>query len=293
MSLWHRLKETFTTRDFRKPFFHFNPTDEKASVFAEILKKDLGEYAPEDADIIVNIGGDGTIIRALHLLPNIPSFAVRPPESNSTLFNGHHKIESGIDLKAAFDKARLNLVSPLKGEISFSDGSKMDINAYQDIVVRSFNAQAVLSQAGLVDEEPQRIMGCGWIFATAMGSTAINETMGGKQLSFSSQKFVATINGVSSIDERARLKKAGLMSRILRPQDTFDLSLSSKDNKRLCSIDFDSETILPDGTRAANDKYMGIDPTKKVITNLTVSIDITPTAQRQILMNKNFSTQRP
>lgn len=71
------------------------------------------------------------------------------------------------------------------------------IHAFSDVVLRSFNAQAMLSYASLNGEPPKRIMGCGWIVATAMGATALNETMGGKPVSLGDPKMSVIKYGIS------------------------------------------------------------------------------------------------
>lgn len=128
-----------------KPFFNFHPKDEKSSSFAKKLMDEMGIFSIEECDAIINVGGDGTILHSFHHLPAKPNFAVRAPTSNSTLFNGHCNIQNAVDLKQAFEEATLYSINPLKAEIELSDGNVITAYAYQDVVARSFNAQAVLS----------------------------------------------------------------------------------------------------------------------------------------------------
>lgn len=279
---------TAPAHSFSKPYFHFNPNDEKASSFAKALIKDLGQFEPDQADAIINIGGDGTVIRSFHLLPNVPNFAVRPPGSSSDLSNGHWKIQTATDLKAAFAAATLHTFSPLKAEIGLSNGETITVYAYQDIVANSFNAQAVLSNEHIDDQQPQRIMGCGWIIATPLGSTAINETRGGKVLDLDAQEIVVTINGVSNPVQRRELEKADHMSRVVSNKSVFEVELSAAAQRRESRIDYDSDSIMPDGQRYVPGQPITIDTSVKSIQRLRVSMD--HGQKKQLLLNQQYRT---
>lgn len=276
------------THSFSRPHFHFNPKDEKASSFAQSLIKYLGQFEPDQADAIINVGGDGTVIRSFHMLPNLPNFAVRPPESNSALFTGHCNITTATDLKAAFEAATLHSFSPLKADIELSNGEVVSVYAYQDIVANSFNAQAVLSNEHIDDQKPQRIMGCGWIIATPLGSTAINETRGGKVLDLDSQEIVVTIDGVSNPVQRKELVSADHMSRVVSNKSVFEAELSAVAQRRESRIDYDSDSIMPDGQRYIPGQPITIDTSKKSIRRLRVSMD--HGQKKQLLLNQQYRT---
>jgi len=279
-------------QSFAKPYFHFNPKDDRATEFANRLIADLGDYDIENSDAIINIGGDGTILRAVHVLEDRPSFAVRPPGSNSTLYHGHHNIENGIDLQKAFAGAVLHEIHPLKADICMSNGEQKTIYAYADIVARSFNAQAVLSMESLDNAKPQTIMGCGWIVATPMGSTALNETRGGKILEMGAGSNVITIDGVTNTTHRKHLASLDYISRIVGENSRFTVELSSVDDKRLSSIDFDADTMLPDGQIIDKEqKIFTIDLTKGHIESFSVTTDFSQS--RQVLLNPEYLTPRP
>ncbi|MBI1301428.1 MAG: hypothetical protein GC137_07195 [Alphaproteobacteria bacterium] len=273
---------------FSRPYFHFNPRDEKALDFARSLMNQLGQFETGDADAIINIGGDGTIIRSFHRLPDLPNFALRPPGSNSTLFNGHHNIEDGVTLKKVFETAVLHRINPLKADIEMSDHTVITVYAYQDIVARSFNAEAVLSGELIEGAPPRRVMGGGWIIATPLGSTAINETHGGKVVSLGSNQIVVTMHGISNTNQRKQLGQADQISRVMSNRSDFTVELSAKAQRRESAIDYDNYTILPDGQLYVPGQPVTIDTSKRSIRRLTVSMD--HAQGRQLLLNAQYRT---
>lgn len=278
------------SKAYTKPHFHFNPHDPKASGFASHLMQSLGQYPQEDCDIIINIGGDGTILRALHMLPDIPSFAVKPPTSNSTLFAGHYKIETAEDLKKAFNMASHFELNPLRADMHFSDGSMESVHAYADIVARSFNAQAVLSNISVNKAVKQRVMGSGWIIATALGSTALNETQGGKVIPLESRGLVVTANGICDLGQGPLISQRNDKTHVFDNTADIRIDVSSTSNKRLTCVDYDSDTILPDGTPLNSDR-ISIDTARRHIIGINVHMDMT--SHRTILLNPEYRTPTP
>lgn len=278
---------------FSKPHFHYNPSrapeNVKVTDFAESLIAELGQFSEAECDAIINIGGDGTILRSFHELPDKPNFAIRPPESNSTLFHGHHQIFNAGDLRQAFAEAHVYKVHPLRARIDLSDGSEKTVYAFADVVLRSFNAQAVLSRVSINSETPKSIMGCGWIIATSMGATALNETMGGKLIRLGDPNVVVTTNGVTNTLERRRIQEADKISRIEDIGSVVSVEVSSPSHKRLLSVDFDSQTLMPDGELVEGD-VITIDLSKKHIERVTVDVDFSQS--RRLLINNKFLTPR-
>ncbi len=277
---------------YAKPYFNYNPEDQRASDFAQKLKADLGDITPEDADLIVNIGGDGTVLYAFHELPNKPSFALKPPGSNSALFNGHHNIESAETLVEAFNAATPFAINALRGDVKMSDGRVNTIHAFQDINVRSFNAQAVLSDMSgeSLPDEHKALMGRGYVVATPMGSTALNETCGGKVVPLGHNNIVVTIDGVSNLSERERLTQADAISRIVDDNARVDITVASSAQKRMTDVAFDNKQMFPDGTIQSGDRIV-IDVSERHIQSISVQID--PTHSRTLLLNQNFRTPSP
>jgi NAD kinase len=283
---------TNLAHSFSKPHFNFNPEDPKASEFADLLIADLGNFDLSAADAIINVGGDGTVIHSFHFFPDLPNFAIRPPSSNSTMFNGHYKIETADDLIKVYTAATEHCLHPLVADIELSDGSIVTRTAYQDFVIEAFNAQAALSYHAVDQGEELRVMGGGLIIASPIGSTAKNETCYGKVIAIDEPSIVVTLNGVSDTNERARLVDAGLMSRILGNGSVIQAKVSSKGNKRLTQINFDSWPIWPDGSQQDGD-VIHIDASKRHIVGLTVKTDFDPEKSRRILIDPEYRTPNP
>ncbi len=274
-----------------RPHFHFNPKDEKSSEFATFLGAELGNFVLDDCNAIIDIGGDGTVLHSFHTLSDVPNFALRTPGSKSALFNGHHNINNATDLTTAFNVASLYKLHPLRADIDMSDGSVVTVHAYQDIVAKSFNAQAVLSQKSINGETTERIMGGGWVISTPLGSTALNETVGGKVIDVGSGRIVVTTNGISDKAERDRLRAQDRVSMVVDESSKFVAELSTKAERRESTIDYDSWTIMPDGQLYVPRQPITIDTSIRSIQRLTVTMD--HTQQRQLLINPQYRTPNP
>lgn len=279
-------------QQFTRPHFCFRPGDVKASEFANSLMEDMGQYRPNECDIVVNVGGDGTILWSFHnndVPEGVPDFALKPPGSSSALHNGHHNINNAQDLRRAFGGAVKIEVPSLHGEIGLSDGSKVDIRSYQDVVVQSFNSQAVLPQISVNDALVEQDMNCGIAIATPMGSTGINETFGGHILDMQQPSIALTLIGVTKRSIRRQLAEQGRLSRVLNDNAQIDISVSPTGTKRLTSIDFDSSTLLPDGQLLPPpDKDVTIQTRLRHIQNISVTVDRNHT--RALLLNPEYRT---
>ena len=277
-------------KTFSKPYFHFNPNDQKSADFAALLSRDLGDFGIEDADVIINVGGDGTVIRSFHLLPQLPNFAVKSPSSNSKLFNGHAGIDNATDLKRAFESAQPHVIRPLKGEVGMSDGTTIDIHAYQDIVARSFTSEAVISD-NYIDGIPlHRVMGTGCMVSTPMGASALNETNGGKVIGMESGQLVFTLSGVSDTHERERLSSNDKISVIFDNESRFYSELSTQADRRETAIVFDSYSLLPDGQPYTPGERAIIDTSLRSVQTLGVEMDFDPARERILMLNPQFRT---
>lgn len=280
--------------EFIRPYFHFNPTDIKARDFASVLAGNFENYDSDECDVIVDVGGDGTIYHSFHNLPNKPNFSLKPPNSTSTLFNGHENIHNGENLRTALSGAFEQAVHPLRATIILSDGSRKDVYAYVDIHIRSDNAQATLIQEtinGLLTMG-KPVMGSGWIIATPLGSTALNETRGGDVIALASSNIVRTMNGVSNVYQRQELQKANLISKVVNDDAVIDVLVAPNHEKRATKVDFDSWSVLPDGGDQGSNA-VSYDTSLRHIVKVTVQMDKTPERTRTLLLNKKYRTPNP
>ncbi len=266
---------------YSRPHFYYKPDDQKAEQFAKKLGEVTGVYDQENCDVIVTIPGDGSVYHAFHHAVNKPVFAVKPTTSNSVLFSGHENIENGLQLKEALTSAHTHTIHPLKTDIYMSDGTMTQVWSYVDINIRSDNAQATLIQEHINDipSTDKPVMGSGWIVATPLGSTALNETRDGEVLPIGTPSIVRTMNGVSNYYERQMLKEKNMISVIIGDNSLFHIRVAANHEKRATVIDHDSWTFSPkDGTN---------------IVNVRVTIDKAPERARILLLNTRYRTPNP
>ncbi len=275
-------------QNFHRPHFCFNPGDGKSRAFAEHLMRDTGSFSAEDCDIIVSVGGDGTLLYALRHLPDKPHFAVKAPESNSTLYHGHHNIHSGIELMTAFNAAGAIEIRPLKAQIKMSEGTIKAIAAYADIILHPFSASALLTQIGISEASKTRLMSGGLIVASPLGSTARNRSVGGEIIKLSDRKIVVTSDG-RPLEDPDSFFKAGVLknSVVLTDTTVVDIEISGANNKRPAKVLFDSSMILPDGTEFAG--FPTIIGNNRFMTGMSVSVD--SSYAKQMLRNQEYTTQ--
>lgn len=189
--------------------------------FAQKLIQSIGQGEPETARRIITVGGDGMLLRGLHLGVGKKVCGVVPPESNSVAFWANRDIQTESELTQLFrDAAKHFPVSPLKAEITFEDGTRTIRYAFNDVSVRgvykdldpALKEQFDLSpidvsvQSSLMSlkvtfddeiEGPFRVMGTGAIFSTPYGSTAMNRNYGGPSLNIREHAIVLTGMGTA------------------------------------------------------------------------------------------------
>lgn len=136
----------------------------------------------DEADVLVTIGGDGTLLHGLHLL-------VREGRDLPVL--GLHRGTTGFllnrwqgdddDLVARLHTALAQRIHPLRLTPTASDGEPLPVQlAYNDVALRRTSAQSARLRL-LVDgvERLPLLVGDGVIVATPAGSTAYNRSAGG------------------------------------------------------------------------------------------------------------------
>ena len=144
-------------------------------------------FEPEEADLIVSLGGDGSVLRA----------AKTALQMNKPLL-GINSGRLGYLCAVSFDEVnRFNEIFPnlYQSRRSLLDAVKNGkrISAVNDIVVAKQNFGETVDLSVRVDEEATiRVRGDGIIFATPTGSTAYSLSAGGPILSSDLKAFVMT-----------------------------------------------------------------------------------------------------
>jgi NAD+ kinase len=142
----------------------------------------------EEADALVTVGGDGTLLHALHLLASagrqVPVFGLHRG-TTGFLLNGWHVDE---DLGSRLSNARAECVVPLQLTATGADGQvRAPVLAYNEVALRRTSSQSARLRL-LVDgvvRLPQ-LVGDGLLVATPAGSTAYNRSAGGPVVPLSS-----------------------------------------------------------------------------------------------------------
>ena len=142
----------------------------------------------EEADALVTVGGDGTLLHALHLLASagleVPVFGLHRG-TTGFLLNGWQGDE---DLERRVADALPERVVPLSLTATGADGwVRPPVLAYNEVALRRTSSQSARLRL-LVDgvvRLPQ-LVGDGLIVATPAGSTAYNRSAGGPVVPLSS-----------------------------------------------------------------------------------------------------------
>ena len=142
----------------------------------------------EEADALVTVGGDGTLLHALHLLASagleVPVFGLHRG-TTGFLLNGWQGDE---DLETRVAAALPERVVPLSLTATGADGQvRPPVLAYNEVALRRTSSQSARLRL-LVDgvvRLPQ-LVGDGLVVATPAGSTAYNRSAGGPVVPLSS-----------------------------------------------------------------------------------------------------------
>lgn len=257
-----------------KPKIHFlfDRKKEPDASFAKKLIAELGQTTLKRADHVVSVGGDGNLLRALWQAAGKKVTGIVPPTSNSTGFWTNRGVRSARQLLSLLGTAKSYPVKPLKADIQYADGSKDVRYAYNDMSVQPVHktlsallkkkfklaSNDVSKQSALLNIStsfddavigPMRVMGSGILLSTALGSTAMNRTLGGPSVDIRQECIILTGMGISSAPGGFRIVNDG--------SAVVHIDAQSID-KRPLILSFDSFSVLK------NDKG-------SPITRLTVS----------------------
>jgi NAD+ kinase len=160
-----------------KIFFHASGRKPKAQKALQILKKKYGQSTPEKADAIVVLGGDGTMLHALHTYigRSAPMYGMNLG-TLGFLLNDYNPEK----LKERIKKARKCVIHPLIMEALDSKGKVHAEVAFNEVsLLRETHNSAKIRI--LVNDElriPELVCD-GVLLSTPMGSTAYNLSAGG------------------------------------------------------------------------------------------------------------------
>ncbi len=169
--------------------FVASPTGEAQSALAE-LERRYGNASPEEAEIIVALGGDGFMLRTLHrnMARGLPVYGMKLG-TVGFLLNPYH----ADDLETRIARAQPTVLRPLHMHAISESGSNVDALAFNEVSLLRQTKQAAhirvsIDGAVKIDE----LMCDGVLVATAAGSTAYNLSAHGPILPFGSQLLAMT-----------------------------------------------------------------------------------------------------
>ena len=148
----------------------------------------------DEADALVTVGGDGTLLHALHLLAesgrDVPVFGLHRGTTGFLLnaWSGDHDLETRVA------SALGEQVVPLSLTATGPDGEvRPPVLAYNEVALRRTSSQSARLRL-LVDGVARlpQLVGDGLIVATPAGSTAYNRSAGGPVLPLSSGVLAVT-----------------------------------------------------------------------------------------------------
>lgn len=156
----------------------------------ESLRQRYGDLTPEEADIIVALGGDGFMLRALHrhLRLEKPVFGMKLG-TVGFLMNEYRE----NDLLARLDAAQMHILRPLEMSIVAESGSPSDALAINEVSLLRETKQAAKIRVFLNGQVRIDELVCdGILVATPAGSTAYNLSAHGPILPLDSRVLALT-----------------------------------------------------------------------------------------------------
>ncbi|MCB1537774.1 MAG: NAD kinase [Rhodospirillales bacterium] len=139
----------------------------------ELLRARTTPVAPEEADIIVTLGGDGFLLRALHeyMHLNKPFYGINRGTHGFLL----NPAGADVDITAAIAAAKPVSVHPLRMTAQTLDGKTQEEIAFNEVSLVRTGVQAAKLRI-VIDGQTrmEQLVGDGALVATPLGSTAYN-----------------------------------------------------------------------------------------------------------------------
>ena len=171
-------------------FAYFAGRKPRAQKALEELKSTYGACEPEEADAIIVLGGDGTMLRALHSFADYqaPLYGMNLG-TLGFLLNKHDKDKLKERVKAA---KRFN-IRPLIMNATDKDGKKHKELAFNEVsLLRETHNSAKIKIIVNGEERIKELVCDGVMVSTPVGSTAYNSSAGGPILPLSSNLVAMT-----------------------------------------------------------------------------------------------------
>lgn len=155
-----------------------------------VLSQKYGNVSPEEADVIVTLGGDGFLLETIHKYINVnkPIFPINCG-SIGYLLNSY----DDRDVFSRLQDSEKFILHPLAVEIEHQDGSVDKNMALNEASLLRMSRQAANVKISINDEvRMEKLIGDGVLVATSLGSTAYNSSAGGEVLPLTSNLLALT-----------------------------------------------------------------------------------------------------
>ncbi len=153
--------------------------DDKDSHLIEKRIKDniILNYNDKNPDLVVAVGGDGTIIKATHLYPSAIIFGVHT--GHLGFYANYSKDEIDLLINDINNNSfEVENLKKLTCEIETIDGKLIYADALNEITVVT-PPRTLILDVNIDDEFLERFRGTGLCISTPSGSTAYNKSLGG------------------------------------------------------------------------------------------------------------------
>jgi len=155
---------------------------EKAQIASKFVKDSFNTVTEDnfdDADVIVVLGGDGTMLQAIHahMGRNIPFYGVN---CGSVGFLMNETRSLSADINSKIQNAVVTEINPIRVEYWTDSGESSQLLAINDISLMRQSSQAAKLRISVNSEvKLEELIGDGLIVSTPVGSTAYNRSAGG------------------------------------------------------------------------------------------------------------------
>ena len=221
-------------------FLH-DPKRAKAADLFNTLVRMHGQRALEDADTVVAIGGDGSVLYALARAAGKTVFPLLPHDARSVGF-WVNRVEDPTDLLQAIAEAEPVRVNPIRASVHYEDAGRAPdvLHAFNEVSVVRDDAQAAfIDITGLEGPRgtPIRLTGDGVCVATPLGATGSNLSYGGPLVPLDMPVWMVTGMGTYSP------KKAPAV--VVRDSLRLVVTPVTSAGKRPVRIEYDGNTLRP------------------------------------------------
>ena len=168
----------------------FSAKTKKANITLKNLKKKYKNYPMNKADVIVALGGDGTILSALHKSMKFPKpiFGINRGE-----YGFLTNIHKNIDLIKRLEKAKKTEMHVLKMLATKRNGKKIEVMAINEVALLRNSRHAAKIRVQVDNIVRIKELVCdGILLATPAGSTAYNLSARGQIIPMKSNLLALT-----------------------------------------------------------------------------------------------------